>query len=136
MIALLRLLLASFLAASLGFASGTYFGTYRARLKCDTERSAATLAGYQTEFTRAEQQLNRNQEAGHAVEIKRQKIHSTFQMLEREASNDAPHAVDLCVLPAERLQRWRAANAGGAVAHTTTGEFDPGAADPATTGQR
>ena len=137
MILVLRLALASLVAGALGFVLGGYMATEWAKAKCKTERDEATLAGYQTEFSRVEHKLAQNQVTGHAVEVKRQKIQSIFKKLDREAANDAPHAVDLCVLPAERLQRWRAANAGGSAdAGTAASESDPGTAGSSATGQR
>ncbi|WP_211452594.1 hypothetical protein [Collimonas antrihumi] len=137
MILILRLALASLIAGALGFATGGYMATEWTKGKCDAERREAALAGYRTEFVRVEHQLERNQETGHAVEINRQKIHANFKKLDREASNDAPHAVDLCVLPAERLQRWRAANAGiSSDTGAATRESHPSTADAAATGQR
>lgn len=107
----------------LGFAVSHFTTTSSVTKSIDAKSSKA-------EVKRVGKQLKANDQAGNSFEKKRREIDGIYQEFAKEASNDAPHEVDDCVLPAERLRRWRAANAGP-LRGSATGESDP--ATPSTT---
>jgi hypothetical protein len=95
-----------------------------------TTKSSVTNAivakSTQAEVRRIDNQLTANQKSGDSFEKKRRRIDTFYDQLEQEAAHDAPHNIDDFELPADRLRRWRAANAG-TFEGLATGESDPAA---------
>ncbi|WP_265216120.1 hypothetical protein [Herbaspirillum lusitanum] len=89
----------------------------------------------QAEVKRVDKNLKKNQHAGDSFEKARRNLDSAFDQLEKEAAHDAPNSIDDCELPADRLQRWRAANAG-TVEGVAAVESDAGARTVAAAGER
>jgi hypothetical protein len=90
-----------------------------------TAAVSQVVAGAASTAAKAASDIDRADKAGRAFEGARTRISSIYQRLDNEARHDTPDPIDRCVLPAERLRRWSAANAGPVPA--TTGP-DQGAA--------
>lgn len=97
--------------------------------------NAVVAKSSQAEIKRVDKKLAVNQKSGDSIEKKRRQIDTVFQTLDKEAAHDAPHVVDDCELPADRLRRWRAANAG-TLDGLATVEHDASAAAAAATRER
>jgi len=94
--------------------------------------AAAVQHGYQAEVRRKDQDIERGQSTGKAAIRAVQKADQFYQRLNQEARDDAHASIDDFELPADRLQRWRDANAGPfanpAAAQPDSGTGNPSAA--------
>jgi hypothetical protein len=113
-------------AALVGLALGWRWG----QSECVAAASRAQSRAFEQAVADAVKQLQRGQRSAAKREAQLDRIDAFFDRLDQEAARDAPAAVDDCVLPAERLRRWAAANAGTADAGAAAGHPD-GAAAPA-----
>lgn len=75
-------------------------------------RLADAQRAYQADRNRVEGDIERGQKAGARADKSSQRVERYYKKLEEEAHHDATTPIDDYVLPDERLQRWRAANAG------------------------
>lgn len=75
-------------------------------------KTAVVAESATAELGHVAERITESTELASATDKQQEKVITVFKYLEREAKNDAPNSVDSCVLPDERLQRWRAANAG------------------------
>jgi hypothetical protein len=100
-----------------------------------TAERAAALAKAQAQANAATaRRIVRGTVTGERREQDRAAIERVFTTLATEADHEAPDPVDACELPAARLRRWAAANAGAADAGAPAGQPDGGAAAPAAPG--
>ena len=70
----------------------------------------------------AKKDIARATATGRQAEQSRRAIDTVFAQLAEEAAHENPDPVDSCVLPAERLRRWNAANHGGADSGAAPGQ--------------
>lgn len=103
------------------------------RESCVASMTRAALAGQEQANAVARKQIARATATGAAREADRSHVNAVFDRLNEEAQHDAiaPTDDDSCTLPAERLRRWAAANAGGADKGSTIAEPDGPASSPA-----
>ena len=84
----------------------------------------AEQQAHQAVKAKARADLGRAAATGKAHEQDRTVLDTLYQRLDREAADAPTAADDHYVLPDERLQLWRAANAGGADHGAATGQSD------------
>jgi Sec-independent protein translocase protein TatA len=114
MSATLKLIVAAVVLALLGaLGYGIHeWGASSERLKTVTSTAKANDQVEKKQKAKTRSDLTRSAQTGAAREQDRASLDALFQRLEREAK-DAPSAAhDSYVLPDDRLQLWRAANAG------------------------
>jgi len=126
----IRLVVTAIIAVAVGYLLAMYQG----QTSCAVRSSAVVVKSAQAELGRVADVLQRGEVVSTAVEKKRATVQSHFYKLDQEAIHDAPNEVDNCVLPAERLQRWRDANSG-ATTDIPSVQSDASASDAAAAGQ-
>ena len=84
----------------------------------------AEQQAHQAVKEKARTDIKRATATSKAREQDRTALDTLYQRLDREAADAPTAADDHYVLPDERLQRWRAANAGGTDHSTATGQSD------------
>lgn len=94
-------------------------GRAQERLNCEAVQNQAQLKSQGQVITKAGADIKRADTVGRAREADSAHVDAFFNRLAEEAHHAPTDAVDSCVLPAERLRLWAAANAGA---------FDYGAA--------
>ncbi|MBY0236116.1 MAG: hypothetical protein K2W93_14140 [Burkholderiaceae bacterium] len=101
--------------------------------QCVATQSTQVQAAQAKANTNTRKGITRAAATGHAREADRSRVDARFDLLAEEAHHDpiAPVDDDSCVLPAERLRRWAAANAGGADPGASAAEPDGAASSAA-----
>jgi len=125
-----------------GAAAGTAnFQAQTAAASATALQTTQTIAAQQTQAT-----LDRAQSTGRKQETARVRINTFFEELDRQAKElshetvptTTERSIDSCVLPADRLRLWQAANRGSNLTDSSNQgsparEFDASAASVATT---
>lgn len=123
-----RIILALVLLALAGAGYGLYAlhsaGVKQGELQCGERhlQAVVTTEAASKKETRAD--IVRSQRTGAAREQGRRALDALFEQLNQEAHDAPADPVDTCVLPADRLLIWNAANAGGTGASAPAAQPD------------
>lgn len=96
---------------------------------------SAVQRGHQQDIQRIGKDIKRGQDTAKAVDASAGKTDRYFNRLDHDAQTDAHASIDDFELPADRLRRWRAANAGPFAGATSTA-FDDRAGGAAAASER
>jgi hypothetical protein len=117
--------------AAAGWAVGRHDGAAACQARYERQAREQGAAGHAKVVLDAQTAIARSQASGAAREVQRERIDARFRQLDRKAAHAAPDPVDACVLPAERLRDWNAANAGASADLGATAEQPDDAASNA-----